>query len=108
MLELFPVLEVDDVDDAGDDAEEAFVIPASTIPLAFPAAAGEVLELAAVLVDVPDGEVKVTTLLGPGLPPNGAGLLRDVEVLKSWGDETFVDVDVPSAAYLQLGAVWAC
>uniref|UniRef100_A0A6V7JCI2 Uncharacterized protein n=1 Tax=Bracon brevicornis TaxID=1563983 RepID=A0A6V7JCI2_9HYME len=94
--ELFPVLDVLDVDDAGEEADEAVV---KVLPPSLELPGGEAAEAATDdLEDPPGGDVR---LLPPLLvPASGVGLFLEVDVLKSWGDATPVD-DVESA-YLQL------
>lgn len=96
------MLEVLEVDEAGDDAEEAFVSPelASTF-LPLPLGGDEAEATADDLEDpAPGGEVSpVTDLLVPGAP-SGVGLFLEVEVDKSCGDATLVE-EVESA-YLQV------
>lgn len=100
--ELLPVLEVLDVEDAGDEAEDAVVsveFPSPT-PLELPLG-GEAADAATDDLDEPPGgEVSPDpALLVPGAT-RGVGLFLDVDVVRSWGDATLVD-DVESA-YLQL------
>lgn len=99
--ELFPVLEVLEVDDAGDDAEVAVVNVDVSSGLEFPLG-GEAAEAAATddLNEVPGGEVSpVADLLAPEAT-RGVGLFLEVDVVRSWGDATLAE-DVESA-YLQL------
>lgn len=96
------MLEVLDVEEAGDEAEEAVVsveFPSPT-PLELPLG-GEAADAATDDLDeLPGGEVNPDpALLVPGAT-KGVGLFLDVDVVKSWGDATPVD-DVESA-YLQL------
>lgn len=100
--ELLPVLEVLDVEEAGDEAEDAVVsveFPSPT-PLELPLG-GEAADAATDDLDeLPGGEVSPDpALLVPGAT-KGVGLFLDVDVVKSCGDATLVD-DVESA-YLQL------
>lgn len=96
------MLEVLDVEDAGDEAEDAVVsveFPSPT-PLELPLG-GEAADAATDDLDeLPGGEVSPDpALLVPGAT-RGVGLFLDVDVVRSWGDATLVD-DVESA-YLQL------
>lgn len=100
--ELLPVLEVLDVEEAGDEAEDAVVsaeFPSPT-PLELPLG-GEAADAATDDLDeLPGGEVNPdAALLVPGVT-KGVGLFLEVDVVKSCGDATLVD-DVESA-YLQL------
>lgn len=102
--ELFPVLEVLDVEEAGDEAEEAVVRveePSPLTPLELPPG-GDAAEAATEDRDeLPGGDVSPELLLVPGAT-RGVGLFLDVEVVRSWGDATLVE-EVESA-YLQLAA----
>lgn len=99
---LLPVLEVLEVEDAGEDADDAVVnveLPSATgleLPLA-----GEAADAATDDLDEPPGgEVRPdAALLVPGAT-RGVGLFLEVDVVRSWGDATLVE-DVESA-YLQL------
>lgn len=98
--ELFPVLEVLDVDDAGEDAEEAVVsveLPSPTIR-ELPLGGEEADATTDDLDELPGGDVRLMPdLLVPG---KGVGLFREVDVVRSCGEATLVD-EVESA-YLQL------
>lgn len=100
--ELFPVLEVLEVDDAGEDADDAVVkveLPSPT-GLELPLAGDEADAATDDLEELPGGEVRPdAVLLVPGAT-RGVGLFLEVDVDRSWGDATLVD-DVESA-YLQL------
>lgn len=88
-----------DVDDAGDDADEAVVsVELPSPPLALPLGGDDADAATDDLDELPGGDVR----LAPALlvPANGVGLFREVDVVRSWGDATPVD-DVESA-YLQL------
>jgi len=96
------VLEVLDVEEAGDEAEDAVVsveFPSPT-PLELPLG-GEAADAATDDLDeLPGGEVNPdAALLVPGAT-KGVGLFLEVDVVKSCGDATLVD-DVESAC-LQL------
>lgn len=100
--ELLPVLEVLEVEDAGEDADDAVVsveLPSATgleLPLGGDAAEAATDDLE----EVPGGEVRLeAALLVPGAT-RGVGLFLEVDVVRSWGDATLVE-DVESA-YLQL------
>lgn len=101
--ELLPVLDVLDVEEAGDEAEDAVVsveFPSPT-PLELPLG-GEAADAATDDLDeLPGGEVSPdAALLVPGATCKGVGLFLEVDVVRSCGDATLVD-DVESA-YLQL------
>lgn len=96
------MLEVLDVEEAGDEAEDAVVnveFPSPT-PLELPLG-GEAAEAATDDLDeLPGGEVNPDPdLLVPGAT-KGVGLFLEVDVVRSCGDATLVE-DVESA-YLQL------
>lgn len=100
--ELLPVLDVLEVEDAGEDADDAVVsaeVPSATgleLPLGGDAAEAATDDLE----EVPGGEVRLeAALLVPGAT-RGVGLFLEVDVVRSWGDATLVE-DVESA-YLQL------
>lgn len=98
------MLDVLEVEDAGEDADDAVVsvdVPSPPTPLELPPG-GDAAEAATEdLEELPGGEVKPEVLLVPGAA-RGVGLFLDVDVVKSCGDATLVD-DVESA-YLQLAA----
>lgn len=97
------MLDVLDVDDAGDDAEEAVVrveLPSPT-PLELPLGGDDADAAIDDLDELPGGDVRpeAAAFEVPGVT-SGVGLFLDVPVVRSWGEETLVD-DVESA-YLQL------
>lgn len=96
------MLDVLDVELAGDDADDAFVnveLP-SPRPRELPLGGDDAEAAAEDLEELPGGEVRPDApLLVPGVPI-GVGLFLDVDVVKSCGDATLVE-DVESA-YLQL------
>lgn len=97
------MLEVLEVEDAGEDADDAVVkveppSPLPIIPLEFPPDGEDTVAATDDLDELPGCDVKPAADLL--VPANGVGLFRDVDVVRSCGDDTLVD-DVESA-YLQL------
>lgn len=96
------MLDVLDVEEAGDDADDAVVrvdVPSPPTPLELPPGGDAADAATEDLDELPGGDVNPDVLLVPAAT-RGVGLFRDVDVVRSCGDATLVE-DVESA-YLQL------